>query len=102
MFNFGRKNSLAGCEEAKDVFIADMAAETLFRNISKDLVLNWDQTGLSILPTGNWTMVKSQFLFPKHGMKLRKNPQFAINEFRKAGILDAINNDCNSNKTYVD
>ena len=49
-------------EEAKDVFIADVAAEALFRDIPKEHVLNWDQTGLSILPTGNWTM-------EKHGAK---------------------------------
>jgi len=36
---------LADFEEAKDVFITDVAAE---QDIHKDLVLNWDQTGLSI------------------------------------------------------
>ena len=26
------------------------------RDIPSDLVVNWDQTGLSIIPIGNWTM----------------------------------------------
>ena len=56
------KISLADYEEVKDVFIADVATELLFRDIPKEFVLNWDQTGLSILPTGNWTM-------EKHGAK---------------------------------
>jgi len=46
---------LADYEETKDVFIPNVAAETLFRDMPKDLVL---KTGLSILPTGNWTMEK--------------------------------------------
>ena len=38
------------------MFLADVAAEVVMRDILSDLVVNWDQTGLSIIPTGNWTM----------------------------------------------
>ena len=27
-------------------------------NIPDELIFNWDQTGLSIIPTGEWTMEK--------------------------------------------
>ena len=44
----------------------------LFRDIPKDLVFNWDQTGLSILlqETGPWkSVVKSWFLLPMQMIK---------------------------------
>jgi len=28
------------------------------KDIPEQLIINWDQTGLSIVPTGNWTMEK--------------------------------------------
>ena len=33
-----------------------MAAEFVMNNILPDLIINWDQTGLKIVPTGEWTM----------------------------------------------
>ena len=50
------KITVSEFDEVKDVFLADVAAEVVMRDIPSDLVLNWDQTGLSIIPTGNWTM----------------------------------------------
>jgi len=43
-------------DEVREIFLADVAGVAVMRNIPKDLIFNWDQTGLS---TGNWTMHKS-------------------------------------------
>ena len=52
------KLSIAQFDESKEIFLADVAAEVLFNNIPESLIINWDQTGLSIVPTGDWTMEK--------------------------------------------
>ena len=46
-------------EKLKEVFLADIAAETLMNDIPDELIFNWDQTGLHMVPTGEWTMHKS-------------------------------------------
>ena len=57
-----RKSSNAGkvtledFEELKAVFLADIKAEVLMNDIPIDLVFNWDQTGIQLIPTGEWTM----------------------------------------------
>jgi hypothetical protein len=38
------------------VFLADLTAEVLMNDIPDELIINWDQTGLRIVPTGQWTM----------------------------------------------
>ena len=43
-------------EEAKEEFLADIKAEVLMHDIPLDLVFNWDQTGIQLVPTGEWTM----------------------------------------------
>ena len=50
--------SLVRFDESKEVFLADVAAEVLMKDIPENLIINWDQTGLSIVPTGDWTMEK--------------------------------------------
>ena len=50
------KITISEFEEVKEVFLADVAAVAVMRSIPTDLIFNWDQTGLSIIPTGNWTM----------------------------------------------
>ena len=45
-------------QELKDVFLVDIVAEVVMNDIPDELIFNWDQTGLSILPTGEWTMEK--------------------------------------------
>ena len=45
-------------EESKEIFLADLVAEVVMNEIPKDLIVNWDQTALSIIPTGEWTMEK--------------------------------------------
>ena len=52
------KISLARFDESNDIFLADVTAEVLFNDIPESLIINWDQTGLSIVPTGDWTMEK--------------------------------------------
>ena len=51
-------NSIAQFDESKEIFLADVAAKVLLNNIPESLIINWDQTGLSIVPTGDWTMEK--------------------------------------------
>lgn len=43
-------------KELKDQFLADITAEVVMNDIPPDLIVNWDQTGLKIVPTGDWTM----------------------------------------------
>jgi len=45
-------------EESKEIFFADLTAEVVMNEIPKELILNWDQTGMSIIPTSDWTMEK--------------------------------------------
>ena len=54
------KISLARFDESKDIFLADVAAEVLFNDIPGSLIINWDQTGLSIAPIGYLTMEKER------------------------------------------
>ena len=57
-----RKGSNAGkvtveCfEEAQEEFLVDIKAELLMHDILLDLVFNWDQTGIHIVPTGEWKL----------------------------------------------
>ena len=48
-------------KELKDVFLADIVAEVIMNDIPDELIFNWDQTGLSIIPTGEWKIVLSRF-----------------------------------------
>ena len=52
------KISVDQFDKAKEIFLADVAAEVLMKDIPENLILNWDQTGLSVVPTGDWTMEK--------------------------------------------
>ena len=57
-----RKGSNAGkvtvpqFEELKEEFLADVEVEIVMNDIHKEMVFNWDQTGLQLVPTGRWTM----------------------------------------------
>ena len=50
--------TIAQFDECKEIFLADVAAEMVIKKIPKSLIINWDQTGLSIVLTGDWTMEK--------------------------------------------
>ena len=42
--------------ELKDVFLAGIKAEILMNDIPSDLIIYWDQTGIQLVPTGDWTL----------------------------------------------
>ena len=42
--------------EIKEVFLADIQAVVLMNEIPDELIVNWDQTGIQLVPTGDWTM----------------------------------------------
>ena len=50
------KVSVERFEELKDEFLADIKAEVVMNDIPIELVFNWDQTGVQLVPTGEWTM----------------------------------------------
>lgn len=41
------------------MFLADVTAEVIMNDIPDDLIINWDQTALQFVPTGQWTMLQS-------------------------------------------
>ena len=42
--------------EQKKEFLADVVATVTMEDISPELILNWDQTGIKIVPSSTWTM----------------------------------------------
>ena len=36
--------------------MADVTAEVIMNDIPDELIVNWDQTALHLVPTGQWTM----------------------------------------------
>ena len=50
------KVSSANFENTKQIFLADVTAEVIMNEIPDELIFNWNQTALSIIPTGEWTM----------------------------------------------
>ena len=40
-------------DESKEIFLADIAAKAMMNEVPKELVINWDQTGLSIVSTSD-------------------------------------------------
>ena len=50
------KVSVSCFHELQDVFLRDLQAEVVMNDIPKDLILNWDQTAIQLVPTGDWTM----------------------------------------------
>ena len=55
LYNAG-KVTMEYFEEARETFLADIKAEVLMHDIPLDIVFNWDQTGIHLVPTGEWTM----------------------------------------------
>ena len=43
-------------EDVKQQFLIDIRAVVTLEVIPKDLILNWDHSGLKIVPTSSWTM----------------------------------------------
>ena len=40
-------------------FLADVQAEVIMNEVPAQLIFNWDQIALHLVPTGQWTMNKS-------------------------------------------
>ena len=54
-----RKVAVPRFLEIQGDFLADIQAEVVMNEIPAELVLNWDQTALHLVPTSQWTMHKS-------------------------------------------
>ena len=52
------KVSIENFEAVKEQFLIDIKAVVEMEDISFDLILNWDQTGVHYVPGGSWTMEK--------------------------------------------
>ena len=50
------KQAVADFIELKWGFLKDVATTVTMEDIPMELVLNWDQTGIKIVPSSNWTM----------------------------------------------
>ena len=54
------KVTVAHFEEVKEEYLANVKAKVLMKGINKEMVFNWDQTGLQLVPTGQWTMYEAK------------------------------------------
>ena len=51
-----RKITDSQFKEIQREFLADIKAEVVMNDITSDLIFNWDQTGIQLVPTGQWMM----------------------------------------------
>ena len=54
------KITVARFQEVQDEFLADIKAEVLMNDVHPQLIFNWDQTAIQLVPTGQWTMHRSK------------------------------------------
>ena len=52
------KHLIAGFAQLKEAFLDDVVATVQMEEIPPELILNWDQTGIKIVPSNTWTMDK--------------------------------------------
>ena len=50
------KHSVADFKRLKEAFLNDVVTTVQMEEIPPELVLNWDQTGIKIVPSSTWTM----------------------------------------------
>ena len=50
------KHTIANFNELKESFLTDVVTTVTMEEIPPDLILNWDQTGIKIVPCSTWTM----------------------------------------------
>ena len=50
------KVSVTHLKTIQEVFLADITAQVIMNDIPDELIFNWDQTALPLVPTGQWTM----------------------------------------------
>ena len=51
-----RKHSTAAFAQLKQQFLADVVTTVEMEEIPAELILNWDQTGIKIVPSSTWNM----------------------------------------------
>ena len=52
------KQTPAAFEKLKQKFLSDVASIVDMEDIPPELILNWDQTGINLVPASSWTMDK--------------------------------------------
>ena len=52
------KQTAANFTELKELFLADVVATVTVEDIPPELILNWDQTGIKIVPSATWMMAR--------------------------------------------
>lgn len=52
------KVTVSQFQQVHEEFLANIKAEVLINDIPPQLILNWDQTAIHYVPTGEWTMHK--------------------------------------------
>lgn len=52
------KHTVENFRKLKRAFLADVTAAITMEEIPPELVLNWDQTGIKLVPSSSWTMEK--------------------------------------------
>ena len=52
------KISVENFESLRDEYLDNFSTTVLLEDIPPDMVLNWDQTGINIIPSRSWTMEK--------------------------------------------
>ena len=50
------KNNVADFLQLKESFLMDVRTTVMMEEIPSELVLNWDQTGIKLVPSNGWTM----------------------------------------------
>lgn len=50
------KDTVADFNECQKAFLHEVVATVEMEDIPAELILNWDQTGIKIVPSSNWTM----------------------------------------------
>ena len=52
------KISVENFESLRDEYLDNISTTAVMEDIPLDMVLNWDQTGINIIPSRSWTMKK--------------------------------------------
>ena len=50
------KFTVSQLKEIQEELLADIKAEVVMNEIPNDQIFSWDQTGLQLVPTGQWTI----------------------------------------------
>ena len=50
------RNLVENFEELKASFLEQVSTTVIMEEIPPELIVNWDQTGLNLIPSSSWTM----------------------------------------------